>query len=118
MTPISLDDLANVIGTARPGRAAMVSRLRTDSREVRPGDVYLALRGERFDGHDFVRQAFEAGALSVVVERLPTDRSSDEPVLVVRDTRKTLADIARWHRRTLRGKVVAVAGSNGKTSTK
>ncbi|MEM7809761.1 MAG: UDP-N-acetylmuramoyl-tripeptide--D-alanyl-D-alanine ligase, partial [Planctomycetota bacterium] len=46
------------------------------------------------------------------------DRSSDEPVLVVRDTRKTLADIARWHRRTLRGKVVAVAGSNGKTSTK
>ncbi len=99
-----------------------VVRICTDSRDLQPGDVFLALRGASFDGHDFAAAAMAAGAVLCIVDRRGlrrvADRSLLEPCLVVRDTLETYGDIARTYRRRFRIPVFAVTGSNGKTGTK
>jgi UDP-N-acetylmuramoyl-tripeptide--D-alanyl-D-alanine ligase len=91
----------------------------TDSRQVRQGDLFVALRGPRFDGHEFVSAAVDGGAVAVLVE---AGRGGEVPagcaVLEVEDTRAALARWAVVHRAGFGGRVIAVAGSNGKTSTK
>ncbi len=96
----------------------------TDSRAVRPGQVFVALSGERFDGHAFLKQASAAGAGVVIVERevdaamLRDHLGREVGVLRVGDTREALGAMARAYRRTLTGTcVIGVAGSNGKTTT-
>lgn len=89
----------------------------TDSRAIVPGNLFVALRGERFDAHAFASQAVEAGAAAVVVERgatLPEHVSAVE----VEDTLRALGDLAHAHRRAWNGRVVGITGSVGKTTTK
>jgi UDP-N-acetylmuramoyl-tripeptide--D-alanyl-D-alanine ligase len=88
----------------------------TDSRKVAPGNLFVALRGERFDAHAFLPQVAQQGAAAVVVERRPEDLSI--PALVVPDTRIALAEIARHWRRQFSLPVIGVTGSNGKTTVK
>jgi UDP-N-acetylmuramoyl-tripeptide--D-alanyl-D-alanine ligase len=88
-----------------------------DSRTVRPGDCYVALRGPRFDGHDFVAEASRKGAVAAVVERdgaVPPGF----PRVCVTETVGALGRLAAAHRNRLRARVIAVTGSNGKTTTK
>ena len=95
----------------------MVSRVTTDTREAGEGDLFVAIRGERFDPHDFLEKA--AAASGAVVERVPDDAPPSLPLVVVENARVALGDLARHHRRSLtKTKVIAVAGSNGKTGTK
>ncbi len=90
----------------------------TDSRSVGRGQVFFALRGERFDGHEFVREALAEGAAAVVVEDGELARAAEGAALVVSDARRALGDIAQAYRRRLTGtRVIAVTGSNGKTTT-
>jgi len=91
-----------------------------DSRKVTPGCLYVALRGERFDGHDFVGQALRAGAAAALVEdSWPAPAESAAWALIrVHDTRRALADAARAWRRLSRAFIVGVTGSSGKTTTK
>ncbi len=101
-------------------RASPVARLSTDSRTVETGQAYLALRGERFDGHDFVGPAFERGAALAIVEH-EAEAPTDGAVLRVDDTLAALHAIAAAYRDLLAAAgctVIAVAGSNGKTSTR
>ena len=86
----------------------------TDSRRVTPGSVFVALRGERFDAHDFLSAVREAGAVAAVVER---ETPVDMPQLVVPDTRWAYMLLAAQRRRRFDGPVLAVVGSNGKTTT-
>jgi UDP-N-acetylmuramoyl-tripeptide--D-alanyl-D-alanine ligase len=89
----------------------------TDSREVKPGNLFVALRGARLDAHEFATQAADAGAAAVVVERgvsLPDYVSAVE----VDDTLLALGDLARAHRAAWDGRVIGVTGSVGKTTTK
>ena len=86
----------------------------TDSRRVTQGCVFVALRGERFDAHDFLSAVREAGAAAAVVER---EADVDMPQLVVPDTRWAYMLLAAERRRTFEGPVLAVVGSNGKTTT-
>ena len=88
----------------------------TDSRELLPGQLFIALRGERFDGHDFAATARERGAGAVMVERHVDGLRP--PVLSVPDTRRALGELARGWRRRFEPVVVAVTGSNGKTTVK
>ena len=97
----------------------------TDSRTVRAGNVFVALRGERFDGHDFLEDAVRRGAACVMVSRnaclgeAPGASSGAHPsVIGVANTEKALQDLATAHRRAFQGSVVAVTGSNGKTTVK
>ena len=97
----------------------LVRRVCTDSRLVRSGDVFFAVPGERFDGHEFIEEAAQKGAAAIVGERgrLPASLS-DCAVIAVEDTRKALGRLAAEYRKGFDLPVVAVAGSNGKTTTK
>jgi UDP-N-acetylmuramoyl-tripeptide--D-alanyl-D-alanine ligase len=102
-----------------------IRRVCTDSRDVRPGDLFVALKGERFDGHQFVEAAWQRGAIGLVVENrsgitsVAKSQASGRPVLLaVPDTLLAYQQLAAHHRRRFRIPVVAVTGSNGKTTTK
>jgi UDP-N-acetylmuramoyl-tripeptide--D-alanyl-D-alanine ligase len=105
----------SVVGAADAGNA-VVSGLTTDSRAVVAGNLFVALRGERFDAHDFLDQVVAQGAGALVVERAPAN--SSVPALVVADTRSALGAIANGWRRQFSLPLIAVTGSNGKTTVK
>ena len=88
-----------------------------DTRTIVAGDLFVALKAAR-DGHDFVAQALEKGAGAALVSRIPEDLPADAPLLIVEDVLKGLEDLGRASRARMGGKVVAVTGSVGKTSTK
>lgn len=91
-------------------------RISTDSRTLAAGDLFVALRGARFDGHDFLERAVGAGAAGAVVQRLPVGAPESLRYFVVRDTRDALRRLARHRRLHLPARVVGVVGSNGKTT--
>ena len=95
----------------------MVASLSTDSRQAGPGTLFVALAGERFDAHDFVEQAAGQGASAIVMDRNKA-RKLPCAVIAVDDTRKALGRLAARYRADFEVTVVAVGGSNGKTSTK
>ncbi len=112
---MTIQKLAAKLNGTFTGGDAEFSRLSTDSRSLQAGDAYLALEGERFDGHDFVKAAQEAGAGAAIVSRKV---DAELPQLVVPNTHKALGEIARLNR--LRGKatIIALTGSQGKTTVK
>ncbi len=89
----------------------------TDTRTLQPGDTYVAIRGERHDGHDFVQQAFDRGASNAVTERIITGVRADR-VTIVPDTIVHLAELAHERVARARARVVAITGSVGKTTTR
>src|SRR5580704_3764793 len=96
-----------------------VTGLSIDSRSIKRGEAYFAIKGDVHDGHDFVAAALNAGAALAVVEAARRDKfASDAPLLVVDDVLAGLRDVARAARARLAGQVIAVTGSVGKTSTK
>jgi UDP-N-acetylmuramoyl-tripeptide--D-alanyl-D-alanine ligase len=105
----------------RGSRDRSFSGISTDSRTVGEGQLFWALRGETFDGHDFVKEAIKKGAVAVVVNK---DRTADLPantrasIIGVPDTLKALGDLARRWRRRFDARVTAITGSGGKTTTK
>ncbi|MGD9689082.1 MAG: UDP-N-acetylmuramoyl-tripeptide--D-alanyl-D-alanine ligase [Phycisphaerales bacterium] len=113
---------ADVLAPAAPARAptATPAGVSIDSRSLQPGQVFVALRGDTFDGHAFLPQAAAAGAPIVVIDR-PEARASlpsGVGILLVPDARAALARLARAYRATLtRTRVIGVGGSNGKTTT-
>jgi UDP-N-acetylmuramoyl-tripeptide--D-alanyl-D-alanine ligase len=93
----------------------------TDSRKIVPGEVFFAIRGDKFDGHDFLSEAAQRGCLAAVVEDRPIpskEGAKDLPLLVVKNSAKSLGDFARLYRQKFDIPVIAVTGSNGKTTTK
>jgi UDP-N-acetylmuramoyl-tripeptide--D-alanyl-D-alanine ligase len=98
-------------------RSLVFSGISTDTRTLLPGALYVALRGERFDGHDHLASAAAAGAIGAVV-REGTPLIAGLKFFPVPDTLRALGDLARAWRRRMSGPVVAITGSNGKTSTK
>jgi len=89
------------------------ARVHSDTRTLKAGDLFVALRGERFDANDFIAQAAQAGAVAALVERNP----GDLPGLLVPDAKAALGQLAAAWRRLQQLPVIAVAGSNGKTTT-
>jgi UDP-N-acetylmuramoyl-tripeptide--D-alanyl-D-alanine ligase len=116
-------ELAEVLAATGGELASLGSHTRfpgvtTDSRRLRSGELFVAIRGEMHDGHEFLAEAAERGAGAVVVEPAHADRRLGCGVVVVRDTLAALGDLAAFHRRRHRPTIVAVTGSNGKTTTK
>ncbi len=118
---VALAQLVEVL-KAIPLNGAAVERSRratgitTDSRQLQAGNVFVALRGENFDGHDFVAQAIAKGAIAAIVDR--AFDPGELPVLQVDDTLVAYQAIAHWWRNQFTIPVVAVTGSVGKTTTK
>lgn len=92
------------------------SGISTDSRKIESGCIYFALRGEHFDGNQFAVQALEKGALAAVVD--DQNLSDDPRLILVEDVLLTLQKLARFHRDQFKNPVLAITGSNGKTTTK
>ncbi len=95
----------------------IVSKISTDTRCLQKGDFYVALKGPRFDGHDFVEEAVRKGASALLVSGAPAG-AGKIPIVIVSDTLRALGDIALCWRQKFSLPVVAITGSNGKTSTK
>ncbi len=111
---------ANPLNLALESITPEITGITTDSRTVGPGQLFVALRGEKFDGHDFVAAAIAAGCVAAVVDRafaLTLDTGT-LPVLVVDDTLKAYQAIGRWWRRQFEIPVIGITGSVGKTTTK
>ncbi len=92
-----------------------------DSRTIEPGELFVAIRGDRFDGHDFVQAAFDRGAVGAVVDQWPfngVDVPVERAVWRVADTLQAFGELAHFHRRRFSLDLVAITGSTGKTSTK
>ncbi|ACV68034.1 UDP-N-acetylmuramoyl-tripeptide--D-alanyl-D-alanine ligase [Desulfohalobium retbaense] len=117
---LTLHEIANATGAVGDfdPQTPPVCRIQTDSRAVQPGDLFVCLSGERFDGHNFVDEAASKGASAIIAQQPLFDLSAGIPVLLVQDTLHALGQLAGYWRRTFGGTVVAVTGSAGKTSTK
>lgn len=100
------------------GAAAEVSAVSTDTRSAAENDLFIALKGERYDAHNFLHQAFEKKCGVVVVSNLNIRIPENVTAIAVDDTLKALGDIAGYYRKKMGYKVIAVTGSNGKTTTK
>lgn len=110
LNEISRELLAQLIGSN-----IAISSVSIDTRTLQPGDLYIAINGKNFDGHDFIPQAEMAGAGALMVDHLV---DTDLPQIIVADTRIGLAELARMWRQKSAAKVLAVTGSNGKTTVK
>ena len=111
---------ANDAAAATGGRAQgdwIVTGISIDTRTIEPGDLFVALKDVR-DGHDFVAQALDKGAAAALVSQIPDGVAADAPLLIVPDVLGALEDLGRAGRARMAGKVVAITGSVGKTSTK
>jgi UDP-N-acetylmuramoyl-tripeptide--D-alanyl-D-alanine ligase len=116
IAPLSLAAVAATLGALLQQGDARFTRVATDSRQLQPGDLFVALRGANFDGHDFLHTAANAGACGLVVEEF--DASLSLPQLVVRDTLLALGQIARLNRDAFAHPLIAITGSSGKTTVK
>lgn len=121
----SLDDIIDIFGVSSlvniKENSSFVG-VSTDSRQIKTGELFVALSGENFDGHDKVSEAIEKGASAAVVSEAKfgslIEANPDLPLIVCDDSLEALGMLARYHRLRFKYPLVAVCGSNGKTSTK
>ena len=116
---LRLDEVAKAVGGTLTGLGHLQANgYSIDTRTLNPGDLFFAVKGPRFDGHDFVRQAVEKKAVGAVVENEGVAASANFSVVRVQSTLQALQELARYVRRQWGGPIVGVTGSAGKTTTK
>ena len=116
---LGLARIAEMAGAARPAVDSEVTGYSIDSRTARDGDLFFAILGPNFDGHYYVVPALERGSrAAVVTQEWASKHPAIEPVLAVEDPRRALGRLASQARRQWGRPIVAVTGSNGKTTTK
>jgi UDP-N-acetylmuramoyl-tripeptide--D-alanyl-D-alanine ligase len=109
---------AKMCGSDMVAHDAVITGVSTDTRDIRPGNLFVPLEGPNYDAHKFVLAAFEKGAAAAMWEIGKDDPLMDRPLIFVRDTLCALQKLAGAYRRELKATVVGVTGSNGKTSAK
>ncbi len=116
---MSLQQACQILDGSLHGEDKNFTSVSIDGRSLQPGALYFAIRGERFDGHDFIKQAQQSGAVAAVVSDVCEDESlTGLSQIQVSDTRKALGRLAAAWRKAFRGTVVGITGSNGKTTVK
>jgi len=115
---LDLDTASRVLGGVRSGPNVTFRAVNIDSRHSQPGELFVALRGEHFDGHTFVAAARAAGAAAVLVEQGRLPDSADTPTISVPDTGQALGALAAYWRGRFDIPLLAITGSNGKTTVK
>ena len=112
-------EISAALETTPPGSTGVpVNGVSIDSRTLKHGDLFFAIKGERMDGHRFVAAAFDKGAAAAVVEQAFEPASSSGPLFHVPDTLEALNALARQSRKRSKASIIAVTGSVGKTGTK
>ena len=115
---MTLLEAAQAIAAQASGSNVPFLGVSTDSRNVTPGDLFIALKGERFDGHEYIRTALSFGAVAAMVDQTWPDQDLGLPLLRVDDTRLALGRLAQAWRTLNDTQLVAITGSNGKTTLK
>jgi len=119
---LSFDEIKRAVGgeVIHEGTSAGYNTISTDTRNINSGDVFIALKGENFNGNRFLKQAADSGASLCIVDELPEGIAAitSAGVIKVADTSKALLDLAGYYRKKLRTKIIGITGSTGKTSTK
>lgn len=115
--PLELAVAATSARLVDAGTAPSTLRICTDTRELKAGDTFLALRGERYDGHDFAEEAVQRGAAMLVIDDEPR-RVPGTAAMIVHDTKTAYMALAGVARGLFEGRVIAITGSTGKTTTK
>jgi UDP-N-acetylmuramoyl-tripeptide--D-alanyl-D-alanine ligase len=121
MEPLCIAQIAKFAGARfeRGDGDTLVDRISTDSRTIKPDELFVALRGEHFNAHDFLQQVAERGAAGAIVsQNAPGDLPSNFAILRAADTLVAYQNVAANYRKSLPLKVLGITGSNGKTSTK
>ncbi|WP_351088184.1 UDP-N-acetylmuramoyl-tripeptide--D-alanyl-D-alanine ligase [Shewanella sp. S1-49-MNA-CIBAN-0167] len=120
MISVNLLALAQHLNGTLHGQDRVITSVSTDSRNIAAQCLFIALKGERFDGHDFAATAIKNGAVAVLVDHLLVDHplAADVPQIVVADPQKAMGEMGAWVRQTVAPICVALTGSNGKTSVK
>lgn len=114
---LSLNEVAKITnGELFYSGSQIIKNISLDSREIEESTLFIAIKGERFDGHDYIGKAFEAGAACIVAERIPYKVKGN--VVLVDSTLDALAALARYYREMVAPLTVAITGSVGKTTTK
>lgn len=122
MKPTPLSEIQQVVEGkalyAMPNPPPQVAAISTDTRQLSPRSLFIAIRGETHDGHQFLPQAAAAGAIAALVDEAPPIKIPNLQLIQVPSTRAALGKLGRHFRQQLTAKVIAVGGSNGKTGTK
>src|SRR6267378_2290255 len=121
MDPLTISQLAKLAGASdfSGDTSVRVNKVSTDSRTLKPSELFVALRGQNFDGHNFVESVANTGAAGAIVDSNWSGKVREEFALIrAKDTLKAYQELAANYRRSLTLNVVAITGSNGKTSTK
>ncbi len=118
----TISDLFNLSGSViyNPDSYRTTKKVEIDSRKVTKGSIFVAIKGEKFDGHDFVDEAIKNGAKAIIVnsKKLKKFEDLEIPIITVPDTTIAFGELARVKREKLNYKIIGITGSNGKTSTK
>ena len=117
MQPLSSSKIAEIVGSRSKVISVEISGVSTDSRRCGSHDVFIALKGEKFDGHNFAASVINAGCPLVIVDHL-IDGINPEKQIVVPDTLHAYGLIGAYNRSLFKGKVIGLTGSSGKTTTK
>lgn len=117
MKNITASKLAEIVGFKGELVNVEINRVETDSRKVQKGDLFIAIKGEKFDAHNFVKQVIDAGAELVIVEHL-VEGVDVKRQIVVENSLKAYGKIGAYNRSLFKGKVIGLTGSAGKTTTK
>lgn len=121
MKSLRLEEIAKAVdgcfvSSVKDAGQIVIDRITTDTRKIEKGDFFIPIKGEKFDGHEFISQAFEKGAVCCFSEKKLTETKN--PYILVEDTRKAIRDLAEYYRSLFSIPVIAITGSVGKTTTK
>jgi len=117
MIALSAQKIAEILGVTEDVAEAEIREVSTDSRKVDAHTLFIAIKGEKFDGHDFIADVLKKGAPLAVSEHPIADVDAKR-VIVVKDTLKAFGKLAQYNRRQYQGTLIALTGSSGKTTTK
>jgi len=113
-----LSQIAQSMAGELVGKDDIYTQLSSDTRTLNPGDVYIALKGDSFDGHDFIQQAIEKKAVCIIAQKNKVKATLSIPVIWVEDTTKALGLLAKYWRAQFDIPVIGITGSCGKTTVK
>lgn len=119
---LNIEDLFNVPSAViyEPDKLKNINYVSIDSRNIKKNTLFIAIKGNRFDAHRFVKTAIKNGAIAVVINKRNLNEfdSVKIPIIAVKDTKLALGDIARTWRKKLNTKIIGITGSSGKTTVK
>src|SRR5687768_14879643 len=122
MRPLTIQQIRQAVGgralSALPEDAPLITAVSTNSRQIESGSLFVAIKGDRLNGHNFLPDAAASGAIAALIEEPPQQKLPNLHLIHVDSTRVALGKLATHVRKKLQSKVIAVAGSNGKTTTK